>query len=149
MLKCGDRPQNSATLFRWLARLATGRLRGVSPRRYWANVHSEQRVAKTPATLHLPTRHSPLATRRITRTRPLTSTSRPPWASPCSCSRLPLAGAAATAQGGRITAGRTGGTVDDDDAKQRSDCFSDTGFVVCLIVVFTRSPDPACRVGLP
>jgi hypothetical protein len=34
----------------------------------------------------------------------------PPWASPCSCSRLPPAGADDTAEGGRITAGRMGGT---------------------------------------
>ena len=114
-----------------------------------STVNSEWRRRQRLFIFPLAIRHSPLATRRITRTRPLTSTSRPPWASPCSCSRLPPAGADATAQGGRITAGRTGGTVDDDDAKQRSDCFSDTGFVVCLIVVFTRSPDPACRVGLP
>ena len=51
----------------------------------------------------------------------------PPWASPCSCSRLPPAGADDTGSG-RFTAGRTSGTGD-DDVKQQSDCFSDTGFV--------------------
>jgi hypothetical protein len=119
-----------ACLFRWLARLATGRLRGVSPRRNGANVHSEQRMASGEDASGCSSSHSPHTTRRITRTRPLTSTSLPPWAAPCSCSRLPPAGADATAEGRAITAGRTGSETVGDDGTQRSDCFSVSGFRV-------------------
>ena len=102
---------------------------GVGANSEWRTASGEDASGSSSSHSPLTIRHSPFATRGSVTT--LACGARapqvPPWASPCSCSRLPPAGADATAEDGRITAGRTGGTGD-DDVKQRSDCFSDTGF---------------------